>query len=608
MQRALLCELLGTFSRQKFTRLMLYTFLWNYSVISCVAVAVTLLLLSILDIWKLELGLAPYSITAAIGALTLELVINKSWVTQRSMPEDKSCKKLERQLHLGEFQRRQRSNDIGRYIFSLPQNLRVMVSNCQPLQTIFAVSEGEFHTQQMKTDEKFSPIVTIVDAATQQTLDCVLLLYGEKPPVIKCRTLFCYIQVSCCDKHHFYHHPPYHMESKPCKQGELQLTFCFHQPGTVCVIQLSLHSIADSEGVEYMYNCEDCTCVVQILNRDQHGVVKIRDRHGVVRMKEPPLLRYTGPLATVKYHKLGRVFTRLYLSPDHEQIQQLSKRILYDSSISLDIKVFALCWKALSVALHKNYKHAEQLLTTALKKASKLECQNSLLLQGRVVTHLAFMQYAQRNDDKALEYISGAKERLLNATPSNETAFAVHTELLVKSRRLYSTPRSFSSELFMSAERDYELLLEHAKHMKEYERPAICSFHAVKASFHLRSSQITDKLPPKEYWPSTDDLRKAEECLSRVSLDTMPDQSNFYTAQYYRTCCDLHIWKQQYHTAMHYLEKTRNLYVHNKLYARMQYVEQRFELLETLKVDDKNLKEYYVERDDKIIEILKEFS
>ena len=178
----------------------------------------------------------------------------------------------------------------------------------------------------------------------------------------------------------------------------------------------------------------------------------------------------------------------------------------------------------------------------------------------------------------------------------------------MKSRRLYSTPRSFSSEQFMSAERDYELLLEHAKHMKEYEQPTICSFHAVKASFHLRSSLITDKLPPKEYWPSPDDLLKAEECLSRVSLDTMPDQSNFYTAQYYRTCCDLHIWKQQYHKAMDYLEKARRLYVQNKLYARIEYVEQRFELLETLKEDDKNLKEYYVERDDKINEILKEFS
>ena len=41
--------------------------------ISRIAVAVTLPTLSVLDIWKLELGLAPYSITAAVGALTLEV-------------------------------------------------------------------------------------------------------------------------------------------------------------------------------------------------------------------------------------------------------------------------------------------------------------------------------------------------------------------------------------------------------------------------------------------------------------------------------------------------------------------------------------------------------
>ena len=42
---------------------------------------------------------------------------------------------------------------------------------------VYAISETECHTQQMKTDERFSPIVTV--AAIQQTLDCVLLLSGD---------------------------------------------------------------------------------------------------------------------------------------------------------------------------------------------------------------------------------------------------------------------------------------------------------------------------------------------------------------------------------------------------------------------------------------------
>ena len=95
-----------------------------------------------------------------------------------------------------------------------------------------------------------------------------LLLHGEKPPEVTCKTLFCYIAVQVTvalnhDAHNPYPHPPYHMESKPCKQGKLTLTFTFHQPGIMCVIQLSVHSIADSGGVEYMHHSDNCTCVVQ---------------------------------------------------------------------------------------------------------------------------------------------------------------------------------------------------------------------------------------------------------------------------------------------------------------------------------------------------------
>ena len=198
------------------------------------------------------------------------------------------------------------------------------------------------------------------------------------------------------------------------------------------------------------------------------------------------------------------------------------------------------------------------------------------------------MYYAKGNNDKALEYISQAKERFCIAAPSNETAFALHTELRIKRRTLFSI-HTFSSEQYTSVEKEYELLLEHAEYMEEYEEPVTCSFLAMKASFHLRSDMITDKLPPKDYWPSPEDLRKAEECLNRgqVLLNKMPSQSNLYAARYYCTLCDFHIWKQQYSHAMHYLEKARKVYEQMKSKAEMQYVDQRHKLLETLKGDDK---------------------
>ena len=237
--------------------------------ISCVAVGVALLLLSVVDVWKLELGLAPYSISAGVGALTLAVIIWKYWVTQSSMPDTK-YRNLTSSQHSRVYPVKEKDVTDS---FSLLQYTRVMVTNYRLLQTILAVTEREHHTREMNPKEQFSPTVTIVDTATQQPLDCVLLLHGEKPPEVSCRTLFCYIavQVICLlysDTHESLQHPVYHMESKQCREGKLPLKFCFYHPDMVCVIQLSVHSIADSEGVEYMNHSKNYTCVVQVLDQE----------------------------------------------------------------------------------------------------------------------------------------------------------------------------------------------------------------------------------------------------------------------------------------------------------------------------------------------------
>ena len=159
----------------------------------------------------------------------------------------------------------------------------------------------------------------------------------------------------------------------------------------------------------------------------------------------------------------------------------------------------------------------------------------------------------------------------------------------------------FSSKLFASFGKEYELLLQHERYMEEYEKPFVCGFLALKASFHLKSDMIKDEFPPKEFRPSPNDLSEAEECLNsaQMLLNKMPSRSNFYTARYYRTCCDWHIWKQQYSMAMRYLEKARQVYDHMKFSVIQQLiqqlVDQRFKLLEKLKEGEKIneiLKEY----------------
>ena len=147
------------------------------------------------------------------------MIIKQKFMWHTISLSEKKCRKFASQ----------ESTD-GSDTFSLPKNIWVMVSNYQQLQTILAISESEYHTQDLKRCEQFSPIVTIVNAATQEPLDCVLLLHGEKPPEVYHRTLFCYIavKVSYCDAHGSHPHPPYHMKSKPCMQGKLPLIFYFH--------------------------------------------------------------------------------------------------------------------------------------------------------------------------------------------------------------------------------------------------------------------------------------------------------------------------------------------------------------------------------------------
>ena len=207
---------------------------------------------------------------------------------------------------------------------------------------------------------------------------------------------------------------------------------------------------------------------------------------------------------------------------------------------------------------------------------------------------------ARPNDDKAWTYISRAKTSFYNASPSNETAFTLHTELRMQRRTLFNIDKPFSNERYTIIEEEYKLLLEHANYVEDYEKPVFCNFFALKASFHLRSDLITDKLPPKEYWPSPDDLSKVEDCLKRVSLDIMPSTANFHAARYYRSHCDLYIWKQKYSEAKQYLEKAQAIYDEMEFTSKIDNFEQQFKLLVRLNKDE--------QIDEKIDKILEKFS
>ena len=77
-------------------------------------------------------------------------------------------------------------------------------------------------------------------------------------------------------------------------------------------------------------------------------------------------------------------------------------------------------------------------------------------------------------------------------------------------------------------------------------------------------------------------IKKAENCLKK---DTMASQINAYTARYYRTLCDLHVWRKEYPEAMHCLNEATKVYNQMKVKGNnsLQRVDQRLKLLEILK-------------------------
>ena len=81
-------------------------------------------------------------------------------------------------------------------------------------------------------------------------------------------------------------------------------------------------------------------------NLPQHQFPRVQQR--TLILKDPPFLRYTGPLATAKYHEIAQHFEKLYSPTNYEQIKKFAQNIVNGSHIELDLKAFALCWEASS--------------------------------------------------------------------------------------------------------------------------------------------------------------------------------------------------------------------------------------------------------------------
>ena len=91
-------------------------------------------------------------------------------------------------------------------------------------------------------------------------------------------------------------------------------------------------------------------------------------------------------------------------------------------------------------------------------------------------------------------------------------------------------------------------------------------------------------------------MKKAKNCLERVSLEMLPSEVSFYAVNYYIVHCDLCLWNEQYPEAMAYVKKGRQLFPHEKsetLTSRR--FNERLKLLEQYEEIDEILKKFVVQ-------------
>ena len=111
--------------------------------------------------------------------------------------------------------------------------------------------------------------------------------------------------------------------------------------------------------------------------------------YAAVMLKSPPMLRYTGPCASPLFHDTQRFFIEQILSNKTREVDLATENILKRNDC-VDIQVIALSYMALSkMRLQGCLDEAEAIFRTALEKSRSPECENSLILKGRLLKHYA---------------------------------------------------------------------------------------------------------------------------------------------------------------------------------------------------------------------------
>ena len=272
-------------------------------------------------------------------------------------------------------------------------------------------------------------------------------------------------------------------------------------------------------------------------------------------VKDPLLIRFSGPLATRKFQKINRAFSRAIHAGKTEDVEWATEKIL-SMNVSTDFKAITLLYRASCMALVRGQMDAALLdCDRAIERAKVLECQNGSLITGRALRQKTSILRTLGKCDKALECMKEAKENFFLAAPSSDTASLLYEEVRLKIQIATSKGVIVNSS---DVENDYDRILKHSDRLDDNDRSRLCVFLNAQAEVFLRSYYVKDELPPTAIAPTEGNLRRAEYLLNRVPLKELTGEAYVYKGWHFLARSDLYMWRKQYPKAIEWAEKSQD--------------------------------------------------
>ena len=491
--------------------------------------------------------------------------------------------------HHREVEVAQSSLDFIPQRITLQNQFYITVANSKPLQNVVMVNElcARYPDliSTLKTEETFNPIVTVTDKNTGQPIRCVFNGVHDQA-----KEMCCYLSVKV-DVLPFIHHDRKALtyglqECAPTDEEayELSLLFCFCQANRDYTITFSVDRITNAEGFECCgYSVDTVKCVVHTVTREQY---KASTKSRMV--KEMSLIEFSSPCVGKDFDEFCSRFLKLiFQGNQYDAVTKLALETTTNSKQPLDLKVVALCFQGLQLSRDSQCnQEACAVLENALRISNKLECKNGLLLQGRIYRYYSAVYRGRQPRDlpKAQELIGRANFACQGALPSYDTINIICEEAALL-ENLYG--ETMSAENRKKVETLWNRGIAHLDCVRYHELPVVCLIYTRKATFHLKSFQVSLSQMHKHpnLRPSKEDIQIAEACLSRVPFYLL-DEISTYRIHYFLAKSDVHFWKNEYRDAIASAYIAQDQYIRSKLNDThmLKLLKERRDLLAKLEV------------------------